>query len=158
MTTKAISTPVKKPAYIPPKATSSADAVKITRMLLKADKQARELQTIGDLGRTLIASPLVQVVGVILACEWMENKEDPWISSGWATGIEAGSIALVGLHVLKEYGLTGVGIAGAAGLTGAAVSEKSEGLLSKANMSLLDFMSGAANFPGAVLSLIRALF
>jgi len=104
-----------------PAALSSSDQVKITRMLLKADREKRQIQAL----TSILQSPIIQIVGTVVVCEYLEAEE--MISSGWSTGIEAGAVTVVGLQALKEYGIAGLGVAaagiGAAGITNLAGKE-----------------------------------
>jgi len=133
-------------------ASESRDAVKLAKLLIKSDRDKQQLQTIGNIANVLLTSPLVQIVGTVAACEILEKKE--YISPGWATGIEAGSIALVGLHVLKNYGVLGLGITTAAGVTGGALGDFSE----STNSKITDISSpSAGGFPGAILDVLSTI-
>jgi len=142
---------------VPNPSLKSTDQIKALRMLLKADKEARQSQLLVS----LLGSPIIQVVGTVLACELMEKNEI--IGSGWATGIETGTIALVGLHTLKNYGLSGLGVVGAAGLTGGILGDLANpnNIVDKVTditSPTLDVVQGAGGFPGGALGLVRALW
>lgn len=143
---------------VPGSKMNSGDQVKLARLLIKAEREKNNLETLKQLGTVIAGSPIVQIVGTVLICEWMENKDDPWISSGWATGIEAGTIALVGLHVLQNYGFMGLGIAGTAGLTGGILGADIDSKTIKEKIQAVAAEPGAQVNPiGMLWNIIKAI-
>jgi len=101
-------------------ALSSKDNLKLARMIIKAKKESDQTAAMIHLLKT----PLVQIALSVIAVEYAEHQE---ILSGRAAGaLEGGITAVVGLHALKEYGVIGMGVAGAGLGLGALIGETAE--------------------------------
>lgn len=117
------------------------------KVLVKLEKERRKTLNqvqAWDLVKTLVRSPMVQMVGSVAITEVLEDADI--LSSRWAGAIESGVIAMVGLQALKDYG-----VIGAAGLgLGMGLGALTEGSVDK----LLKYGAYAASPPiGALLDI-----
>lgn len=107
-----------------------AKAMKTEAIRLKElDLRQVELRELSNIGKILIASPIVQMLGTVLIAETAEKAGI--LSERWAGALEGGVIAMIGLQALKDYGVLGAGALGVGLLTGSKTQEEATALSAK---------------------------